>query len=99
MATALVCVTFFSAPLMLVSAKMVALVRIDPADYVQELETFLRNVSSVAIVAGVRGQSFVHFLKFQIGLSWFSLFFLILYFFNISYMGVSQIKSKKFISQ
>ena len=50
----MVAVTFLSAPLMLVSAKMVALVHINPMDYVKELETFLRHVSAVGIVCAVR---------------------------------------------
>lgn len=53
MASSMVAVTFLSAPLMLVSAKMVALVHIDPLYYVKELESFLMQVSSIGFIASV----------------------------------------------
>ncbi|XP_018027318.1 integral membrane protein GPR155 [Hyalella azteca] len=53
MASSMVAVTFLSAPLMLVSAKMVALVHINPLYYVSELETFLLQVSLVGLIASL----------------------------------------------
>ncbi|KAF2359702.1 Membrane transport protein [Trinorchestia longiramus] len=53
MASSMVAVTFLSAPLMLVSAKMVSLVHINPLYYVVELENFLFQVSIVGIIASL----------------------------------------------
>ncbi|XP_053656255.1 lysosomal cholesterol signaling protein isoform X2 [Cherax quadricarinatus] len=49
-ASAMVACTFLSAPLMFVSAKMVTLVKINPMDYVQELESVLFNVSILGLI-------------------------------------------------
>ncbi|KAG0722565.1 Integral membrane protein GPR155 [Chionoecetes opilio] len=53
MASSMVACTFLSAPLMFVSAKMVTLVHINPADYVRELEAILFNVSIIGLVSTV----------------------------------------------
>ncbi|XP_050702655.1 LOW QUALITY PROTEIN: integral membrane protein GPR155-like [Eriocheir sinensis] len=53
MASSMVACTFLSAPLMFVSAKMVTLVHINPADYVKELEAILLNVSIVGLISTV----------------------------------------------
>lgn len=50
-ASAMVACTFLSAPLMFVSAKMVTLVRINPIDYVAELEAILFNVSIIGLIS------------------------------------------------
>ena len=50
-ASSMVAVTFLSAPLMLISAKMITLVNINPLDYVKELESFLFHVSLVGVIA------------------------------------------------
>ncbi|XP_066945138.1 lysosomal cholesterol signaling protein isoform X2 [Macrobrachium rosenbergii] len=52
-ASAMVACTFLSAPLMFVSAKMVTLVRINPLDYVKELESILFNVSIIGLICTV----------------------------------------------
>lgn len=52
-ATSMVAVTFLSAPLMLISAKMITLVHINPLDYVKELQAFLFHVSIAGMVASV----------------------------------------------
>lgn len=49
----MVACTFLSAPLMFVSAKMVTLVKINPLDYVKELESILFNVSIIGLVCAV----------------------------------------------
>lgn len=54
MASAMVACTFLSAPLMFVSAKMVTLVKINPLDYVKELESVLFNVSIIGLICTVR---------------------------------------------
>lgn len=53
MASAMVACTFLSAPLMFVSAKMVTLVKINPLDYVKELESILFNVSIIGLICAV----------------------------------------------
>lgn len=53
MASAMVACTFLSAPLMFVSAKMVTLVRINPLDYVKELESILFNVSIIGLTCTI----------------------------------------------
>jgi len=40
--------TLFAAPIMFVSAKLLALQDVDPADYVQELDAFLLDVSVIS---------------------------------------------------
>jgi len=52
-ASAMVACTFISAPLMFVSAKMISLHKLNPKDYVYELDTFLLNLSIIALVAAV----------------------------------------------
>lgn len=53
MASAMVACTFLSAPLMFVSAKMVTLVKINPLDYMKELEVILFNVSIIGLICTV----------------------------------------------
>ncbi|XP_042861951.1 integral membrane protein GPR155-like [Penaeus japonicus] len=53
MASAMVACTFLSAPLMFVSAKMVTLVKINPLDYVKELESILFNVSIIGLICAI----------------------------------------------
>nr|XP_045596730.1 integral membrane protein GPR155-like isoform X2 [Procambarus clarkii] len=52
-ASSMVACTFLSAPLMFVSAKMVTLVKINPMDYVKELETALFNVSIIGLICTI----------------------------------------------
>ena len=42
-----------SAPLMFVSAKMTTLTKLDPRDYVNDLDSFLFNMSILGLVASV----------------------------------------------
>ncbi|KAK3853959.1 hypothetical protein Pcinc_018287 [Petrolisthes cinctipes] len=53
MASAMVACTFLSAPLMFVSAKMVTLVKINPLDYMKELEVILFNVSIIGLICTI----------------------------------------------
>ncbi|XP_021950434.1 integral membrane protein GPR155 isoform X2 [Folsomia candida] len=50
-ASAMVACTFVSAPLMFVSAKMITLQKLNPRDYVHDLDTFLQNISVLAFLA------------------------------------------------
>lgn len=52
-ATSMVASTFISAPLMFISAKMITITNLTPADYLNELDKFSFDISIVAIVAGV----------------------------------------------
>ncbi|XP_058126638.1 integral membrane protein GPR155 [Anopheles coustani] len=52
-ASSMVASTFISAPLMFISAKMITITNLTPADYLNELDKFSFDISIVAIVAGV----------------------------------------------
>uniref|UniRef100_A0A675B322 Uncharacterized protein n=1 Tax=Anopheles darlingi TaxID=43151 RepID=A0A675B322_ANODA len=52
-ASSMVASTFISAPLMFISAKMITITNLTPADYLQELDKFSFDISIVAMVAGV----------------------------------------------
>uniref|UniRef100_A0A182JSX1 DEP domain-containing protein n=1 Tax=Anopheles christyi TaxID=43041 RepID=A0A182JSX1_9DIPT len=52
-ATSMVASTFISAPLMFISAKMITITNLTPADYLNELDKFSFDISIVAIIAGV----------------------------------------------
>uniref|UniRef100_A0A182Y319 Uncharacterized protein n=1 Tax=Anopheles stephensi TaxID=30069 RepID=A0A182Y319_ANOST len=52
-ASSMVASTFISAPLMFISAKMITITNLTPADYLHELDKFSFDISIVAIVAGV----------------------------------------------
>lgn len=49
-ASAMVACTFISAPLMFVSARMVTLTKLNPADYLPELDAFVFHVSIAGAV-------------------------------------------------
>ncbi|CAL8138044.1 unnamed protein product [Orchesella dallaii] len=51
MASAMVACTILSAPLMFVSAKMITLTKLNPGDYVSDLDTFLLNMSIIGLIA------------------------------------------------
>lgn len=53
MASAMVACTILSAPLMFVSAKMITLTKLNPGDYVSDLDTFLLNMSIIGLIAAV----------------------------------------------
>lgn len=50
-ATSMVACTFISGPLMFISAKMISLTNLNPADYLNELNSFAFDISIVSIVA------------------------------------------------
>uniref|UniRef100_A0A4Y0BIG8 DEP domain-containing protein n=1 Tax=Anopheles funestus TaxID=62324 RepID=A0A4Y0BIG8_ANOFN len=52
-ASSMVASTFISAPLMFISAKMITITNLTPADYLNELDKFSFDISIVAIIAGV----------------------------------------------
>ncbi|XP_058053972.1 integral membrane protein GPR155 isoform X1 [Anopheles bellator] len=52
-ASSMVASTFISAPLMFISAKMITITNLTPADYLHELDKFSFDISIVAIVAGI----------------------------------------------
>lgn len=45
--------TFTAAPLMYVTAKMLSISNLDPNDYIEDLDTFLFDISSISLVAAV----------------------------------------------
>lgn len=49
----MVACTFISAPLMFVSARMITLTKLDPADYLPELDTFVFRISIAGTVFSV----------------------------------------------
>lgn len=60
----MVACTFISAPLMFVSARMVTLTKLDPADYLPELDTFVFNISIAGTVFCVSiGLQFITIIK------------------------------------
>lgn len=52
-ASSMVASTFISAPLMFMSAKMIAIHNLSPSDYMAELDKFALEISIFAIVAGI----------------------------------------------
>lgn len=50
-ATSMVACTFISGPLMFISAKMISLTNLNPADYLNELNSFAFDISIVSIIA------------------------------------------------
>lgn len=52
-ATSMVACTFISGPLMFISAKMISLTNLNPADYLHELDNFALDISCVGMVACV----------------------------------------------
>jgi len=49
----MVACTFISAPLMFVSARMITLTKLDPSDYLPELDTFVFRISIAGTVFSV----------------------------------------------
>jgi len=45
--------TFTAAPLMYVTAKMLSITNLDPNDYIEDLDTFLFDISTISLVAAV----------------------------------------------
>lgn len=52
-ASSMVACTFISAPLMFISAKMIALTQLKPTDYLHELERFSFDLGIIALIAAV----------------------------------------------
>lgn len=52
-ATSMVACTFISGPLMFISAKMISLTNLNPADYLHELDNFALDISAVGMFACV----------------------------------------------
>ncbi|XP_059478612.1 integral membrane protein GPR155 isoform X2 [Neocloeon triangulifer] len=52
-ASAMVACTFISAPLMFVSARMITLTKLDPSDYLPELDTFVFRISIAGLVFSI----------------------------------------------
>ena len=52
-AAAMVACTLFAAPIMFVSARLLSLTNVNPADYIAQLDTFLFDISAVGLVAAV----------------------------------------------
>lgn len=50
----MVACTILSAPLMFVSAKMITVTKLNPGDYIGDLNTFLLNISIIGLIAAVR---------------------------------------------
>ena len=51
LATALVASTFLSAPIMFISARLLSIKSVNPADYIQDLDNFLFDISIVSLCA------------------------------------------------
>jgi hypothetical protein len=45
--------TFLSAPLMFISAKMLTLTNLNPSNYLQDLDSFLFDISIISLIATV----------------------------------------------
>ena len=52
-APAMVACTFFSAPIMFISARLLSIKSIDPSDYINELDEFLLDISIVSLIASI----------------------------------------------
>jgi hypothetical protein len=50
----MVACTFLSAPLMFISAKMLTLTNLKPSNYINDLDSFLFDISIVSTIATVR---------------------------------------------
>lgn len=50
-ASSMVACTFISGPLMFISAKMISLTNLNPADYLNELDSFAFDISILSIIA------------------------------------------------
>ena len=59
----MVACTFLSAPLMFISAKMLTLTNLTPSNYIEELDSFLFDISIVSIIATVLLFPIIHFVK------------------------------------
>lgn len=52
-ASAVTAGTFLSAPLMFISAKMLTLTNLSPSNYIQDLDSFLFDISIISLIATV----------------------------------------------
>ncbi len=52
-ASAVTAGTFLSAPLMFISAKMLTLTNLNPSNYIEDLDSFLFDISIISLIATV----------------------------------------------
>lgn len=65
-ANAMVACTFVAAPIMFISARLLSITNIDPSDYIQELDTFLFDISIIGLICSLWvAFTFVAARKFQ----------------------------------